>query len=72
MAGKRTKRAEQATRMKVPCYRTRRKVVIVSLFAIGLVMVFGAIDRQIFQKEFLQKEGDLPPQIVKCVVLLDV
>ena len=57
MAGKRIKRAEQASRMRMPCYRTRRNVVVVCLLAVGILMVFGTVDRQIFQKDFLQREG---------------
>ena len=50
---RRARRAEQAN----PSFRARR-LVVVALFAIAtLVMLSGAVERQILQVDFLQREG---------------
>ena len=60
MARKREKRAKMVKRAETlpPAYVGRRRVVLLVLIAAALGLVWKAVDRQIFEKDFLQSEGD--------------
>jgi len=49
----RVRRAEKAN----PSYRARRITLLVAFAVVALVMLSGAVERQILQVDFLQKEG---------------
>ncbi|MBU0501482.1 MAG: penicillin-binding protein 2 [Gammaproteobacteria bacterium] len=57
-ATKRQKKTDQATRRLLPNYRLRRQSLQSLLLLIGLALVAGTVDRQIFETEFLQREGE--------------
>lgn len=59
MAGRRDKRARQVKREEraLPSYAGRRHTIL-ALFAVaGLALVWRAVDQQILEKDFLQREG---------------
>jgi cell division protein FtsI (penicillin-binding protein 3) len=59
MAGRRDRRARQVRRAEkaLPSYAGRRRAVL-GLFALAVcALVWGAVDRQILEKDFLQSEG---------------
>ena len=59
----RSRRAQRAERLRrretgqQPSFRGRRVTVVSAFAVIGLVMLSGAIERQILEVDFLQKEG---------------
>ena len=57
-ASKRQKKVDQATRRKLPSYRMRRRFLQACLALVGLALLAGTVDRQIFETEFLQREGE--------------
>jgi cell division protein FtsI (penicillin-binding protein 3) len=59
MAAKRDKRAKQVRRAEAarPSYAGRRRTVLALFVLAGAALVWGAVDRQIFEKDFLQSEG---------------
>ncbi|MCG8427601.1 MAG: penicillin-binding protein 2 [Chromatiales bacterium] len=59
-AKKRQKRAEQALKTEqrtMPKYRVRRWVLLTLLSLSSVVLVYRAVDQQIFETDFLQREG---------------
>ncbi len=59
MAGKRDKRAKQVRRAEAvrPSYVGRRRSLLVLFALAAAALVWRAVDRQIFEKDFLQSEG---------------
>lgn len=57
MAIPKLKKTRQAKRLKLPSYSARRRFLFVLMGLIGVALVGRAVERQVFETEFLQKEG---------------
>jgi cell division protein FtsI (penicillin-binding protein 3) len=51
------KKTGQAKRLKLPSYSARRRFLFVLMGLVGVALVGRAVERQVIQTEFLQKEG---------------
>jgi cell division protein FtsI (penicillin-binding protein 3) len=57
MAERRRKKSGQALRLELPDYRRRRGFLFVPMMLVGSALVAQATYRQVWEKDFLQKEG---------------
>lgn len=54
---RRAERQRRRERAQLPSFRARRVTVLAAFAAIALLMLSGAVERQILEVDFLQKEG---------------